>query len=337
LVRALVEGTSTGFDEKGGEKIDGTLHGHGHVKVLVATIVPQITSRGPAPWDDILRCCVVAVAKNRVVVPRNDNADKHPSIDELVAVALGASLESDRLGAIRSHAISCADCTDALRVVRGLQRTAEEWSPPEPQRAAETPGLRPARSKKGRASGSKGRRAQEAWPSLWSAWPIFVLVLLLGYWAWNTRDSGSKIPEVAVAVLVDRTPPEPPKASSLPPEVFDVIRDLRRGDCWTASVRLRGIRKKLEEDHRLRILEGASFVCAGDGPAAEAAVTPLLETYPDGEPAWIAANAFLLQGKTEKAKALLEAVSVTDSIRRERAKTLLLRLDTLPSGGFDWL
>jgi hypothetical protein len=100
---------------------------------------------------------------------------------------------------------------------------------------------------------------------------------------------------------------------------------------------LRGIRKQLDEDHRLRILEGASFVCAGDGPAAEAAVKPLLETYPDGEPAWIAANAFLLQGKTDKAIALLEAVSVTDSTRRERAKTLLLRLEALGSGGFDWL
>ena len=71
--------------------------------------------------------------------------------------------------------------------------------------------------------------------------------------------------------------------------------------------------------------------------AAVAAVAPLLETYPDGEPAWIAANAYLLQGKTDKATALLEAVSVTDSTRRERAKTLLLRLEALGSGGFDWL
>ncbi|MAY81269.1 MAG: hypothetical protein CL930_10865 [Deltaproteobacteria bacterium] len=337
LVSALVEGTSTGFEEKGGEKIDGSPWGHGRVKVFVTSIVPQITSRGPAPWEEIFQRCVLAVARKKVVALRNDDAEKHPSPDELIAVVLGTGIDPVRLQTIRSHAISCAHCTDSLRVVRGFQRIAEEWSPPEPQRGDDELRPRRLRKRKRQPKKKKGRRAQEEWPSLWAAWPVFSLFLLFGYWAWNIRGSDSKVPEVAVAVLVDRTPPAVPQASSLPPEVFDVIRDLRRGDCWTASVRLRGIRKQLAEDHRLRILEGASFVCAGDGPAAEAAVAPLLETYPDGEPAWIAANALLLQGKTERAEALLEAVSVTDSTRRERAKTLLLRIDALSSGGFDWL
>jgi hypothetical protein len=333
LVHALVEGVSSGFEEMGGEKVDGSGTGHRHVKVSAGPIAQQIMSRGPAPWREIRDRCVSVVARAKVGNLTATDEEVHPSIEDLVVVVLNRDRNPGQSGAVKDHAMACANCTDHLRVVRALQRVAENWTPA-PVEQAHAPTRPKSRVKRARRKprSSSRRNPRELWPSVWSAWPIFALFILFTHWAWKTWGVHSQTPDVEIAVLVDRTPPEAPRSQDFPAEVFDVIRDLRRGDCWTASVRLRGIRKQLPEDPRLRLLEGSSFVCAGNGAAAEAAVSPLLETYSGSEPAWIAANAALLQGKSDQARALLEMISVTDSTLRPRAETLLIRLDVLTDG-----
>jgi hypothetical protein len=169
----------------------------------------------------------------------------------------------------------------------------------------------------------------ERWPNVWEAWPILMVVVLFGGWFWGTLDIHVAPSVLKSAELVDRTPPIRPTWNHPPRGVEDVLRDLSRGDCWTASARLRGLRKSAVDADELRVLEGAAFVCAGNGKAAARAVDPLVELDFNGEATWIRANAALLSGDVDEARLLLEQAVERDTDKRRAAEALLDRLDTL--------
>jgi thioredoxin-like negative regulator of GroEL len=79
----------------------------------------------------------------------------------------------------------------------------------------------------------------------------------------------------------------------------------------------------------LRVLEGAAFVCAGNGKAAAQAVQPLVELDFNGEATWIRANAALLMGEVDEARVFLEQTIERDTDKRRSAEALLQRIDTL--------
>lgn len=171
--------------------------------------------------------------------------------------------------------------------------------------------------------------SSSGWPSIWEAWPLLLLVSLLAAWAWRTVDVRLGPTVLESAELVDRTPPRRPKWSQAPRGVEDVLRDLARGDCWTASARLRGLRKSAVDSNDLRLLEGAAFVCAGNGKAAARAVDPLVALDFSGEATWVRANAALLVGDVGTARTLLVQIVERDADTRRAAEALLVRIDTL--------
>ena len=172
-------------------------------------------------------------------------------------------------------------------------------------------------------------RVRGVWPTMWEAWPLVFLLLVGVYWGRASCSHVSEMPMKASASLVDRTPPKVPTWDKPPKGVEDVLKDLSRGDCWTASARLRGLRKSLEESRELRVLEGASFVCAGDGRAAANAVDPLLDVDFRGDALWVRANAALLMGTVVEAESYLELIIERDLDGRRDAEALLLRMSTL--------
>ena len=172
-------------------------------------------------------------------------------------------------------------------------------------------------------------RFQGAWPTVWEAWPLVFLLSIGLYWGRISCAGVSEVPLDGAAALVDRTPPKVPSWDKPPKGVEDVLKDLRRGDCWTASARLRGLRKSHEESQELRVLEGASFVCAGNGQAAANAVEPLLKTDFRGEALWVRANAALLMGSAAEAQRYLQTIIERDLDGRRDAEALLLRISTL--------
>ena len=174
---------------------------------------------------------------------------------------------------------------------------------------------------------SKSTAGQMAWPRLWEAWPLPFLVGALVVGLSGGEDAPA--PMLDSAAIVDRTPPRMPKWTMPPKEIADVLKDLDRGDCWTASARLRGVRKSQEDSPRLRTLEGALFVCAGDGKSAAAAVDPLISTDVVGEATWIRANAALLMGAVDDAERLLTVLVEKDTRWRRSSEALLIRIDTL--------
>ena len=165
------------------------------------------------------------------------------------------------------------------------------------------------------------------WPRMWEAWPLAFLTGVLVVGLAGSEDVPS--PMLESAAIVDRTPPPVPDWPAPPQDIGDVLKDLGRGDCWTASARLRGIRKSQEDSPTLRTLEGALFVCAGDGKAAAAAVDPLVPNDSVGEATWIRANAALLMGSVDDAKRLLNILVEKDTKWRRSSQALLVRIDTL--------
>ena len=167
------------------------------------------------------------------------------------------------------------------------------------------------------------------WPMIWEAWPLLFLLWLGTYWGWASCADEVEAPVEGAVALVDRTPPKAPVWKKPPKGVEDVLKDLRRGDCWTASARLRGLRKAHEESRELRVLEGEAFVCAGDGPAAASAIEPLLDTDFRGDALWVAANAALLRGSITDAQRYLQRMIDRDADRRRDAEALMRRISSL--------
>ena len=106
-----------------------------------------------------------------------------------------------------------------------------------------------------------------------------------------------------------------------------MIRDIERGDCFNAAARIRGIRRGLPDHQALRLLEGESFICVGNGPAARAAVSPLLGKIEGGRAEWIVAQAYLLEERPNQARPLLQSVISTDSGLRPQARVLLSHIN----------
>jgi len=74
------------------------------------------------------------------------------------------------------------------------------------------------------------------------------------------------------------------------------------------------------------MLEGATFVCAGDGEEALDAVLPLQGMVLGGEVAWTMARAYLLIGYPDEAREHLKQVLASDTLLKARAEVLLLRI-----------
>ena len=290
------------------------------VQIVRETLQEQ--GRSSAELKDM---CVRATALQRTTLALSLESEAHPSATQLVNHALrphGAS----GLAEVEAHLPLCAVCTDVLRTTTQLRRAAAAWSPAQEvqQPAAKA---KPVRRARRRRRPPVRRDGAHAWPSPLAAWPIALLVGLLFWWgAHRGDDVVAEESDNRFARLVDRTPPAPLHPSALPTEARDALRDLRRGDCTSASARLRSARRKNPGHTALRMLEGGAFVCVGDGAEALDAVVGLQGQVSPGELSWTLARAHLLLGQPEAAKGHLGKVIKYDSELKGRAQVLLVRV-----------
>ncbi len=287
-------------------------------------LVREALAGDAARARDLVDRCVRLCARQRVTALLAEEGGAHPSVEMLVAHGLRDRRDRGPRE-IEEHLPLCAACAEALRCVSSIRRAARTWRPEEDaQDEATDP--RPGRRRSRRAR-SRRKGPRQAWPNPLEAWPLLALALLLLWWGWPGRDGEEHFTtDSRYTPLVDRTPPEPPPPSSLPSGALDAVRDLRRGDCLAASARLRTTRRGVPTHTELRLLEGATFVCAGDGSEALEAVEPLKGKVAGGEVAWTLARAHLLLGQPEPARRYLKEVIAVDARLRGRAGALLLRI-----------
>lgn len=159
--------------------------------------------------------------------------------------------------------------------------------------------------------------------------PVAVVVLLGAGAVYQFSDDTSALkstePVRGVVGLADRSPPEVARIEDLPPAMQQVVADFGGGSCRTAAGRLRGLVRAHPDEPRLAMLEGAAWVCAGDGRKALKILEPL-STDPDLRPRprqvfWFLAQSHLLLGNAQPALAALKQAEAEDPRHRARARS----------------
>lgn len=110
-------------------------------------------------------------------------------------------------------------------------------------------------------------------------------------------------------------------SESLPEAAETGMMDLARGDCQTAAAHFRTAGRRNPDQPRIRLLEGASLLCAGDAYAAHEVLLPLSEqkTPPDLM-WWYLAQSCLLIGDASCALESLATSAEVDARHRVRAR-----------------
>jgi hypothetical protein len=184
-------------------------------------------------------------------------------------------------------------------------------------------------------------RSKERPQSALRIWlPLVVVVMVAGgaLWAFSGDEpsTSSAEPVQGVKALADLSPPEVARIEELPGQVQQVVAEFGAGDCRTAAGRMRGIVRENPDLPRLRLLEGAAWVCAGYGTKAGRILQPLSELdVTANRPRqvwWYLAQSQLLQGDAQGALESLTRAQQEDPRHRGRAKAQVAQIQAALDG-----
>ncbi len=176
----------------------------------------------------------------------------------------------------------------------------------------------------------RDRRKTERPGTLRLLFPVFVLLAAMaGLW-WVT--SGSEQMEAQADAryrkIADRNPPTVRRVSALPDGADSAVDALVSGDCITAAGLLRGIRRRSPDVARLYTLEGAAWLCAGNGQKG-IAVLDELEARGGELPRsfhWTRGQLHLLEGDGHAALLDLTEAQLRDPTHRDQAGAQIGRI-----------
>ncbi|MFT5680038.1 MAG: putative Zn-dependent protease [Myxococcota bacterium] len=146
---------------------------------------------------------------------------------------------------------------------------------------------------------------------------------------WERKEANTVSPYASLAVVAS---PRVEFSGSLPESAEAGMMDLARGDCQTAAAHFRTAGRRNPNQTRIRVLEGASFLCAGDSKEAVEVLKPLADNPdPSGELWWFLAQACLLEGDASCAMDALTTAEQSGPRYRERASRQKRQLQVLLS------
>ncbi len=278
--------------------------------VLVRAAAAEALARGGRDEDELLARVVIAaglrgVEHLRMVEPGSGSGHLPANVVVSYGVAPQA-MAGPTLAAAELHMLSCPACTAQARLVReaGLrtvraaragdagEETLSEDVPPAPQfeeegaleaaarQALEHPahgGPWPAGAKlpAGRPPGWAALASGTPfWRLAWGITILFLVALTVGVVAsrWGSRPPAASARDPSLAALA-RIPPLPvPPVPDRAPDHALAFADVEAGRCVQAATRFRKIRRQNPFDAKAWYWEGLSFLCAGRGPEAHAAL-----------------------------------------------------------------
>ena len=155
-------------------------------------------------------------------------------------------------------------------------------------------------------------------PMIRAAIPL-VIVLGLIVWVLSDREEGAISSPYADMAIVKA--PRVTFSDSLPESAESGMMDLARGDCQTAAAHFRTAARRNPDQPKVRMLEGASWLCAGNAGEARQVLEPLSED-PKAPPQtwWYLAQACLLRADADCAALALGKTVELDPRHRESAK-----------------
>jgi hypothetical protein len=317
----------------------------GEIRARLEAVVSDVVQQGAAEWTVVVTRSLWSCAGRRATAILEGVDGAHPAVHALVAAALRDPSDppTELHKAVRIHTQTCQECSAVVRVVCMMDGTGRRWRP-----ATSVSSYTSTDAGFGRTIARRGRPtpptrrgtppasgAVDTGPTRGAGraiWPVVALWVALGWWKWGPS------PEIVAAVgnryvvLVDRTPPEVPSASTLPKAAADIRRDLLTGDCFTAAARGRGIWQKHPQSDALGLLVGAALICAGNGRAAVEVLSSLGGRTPGGRVSFLLAQAHLLEGQPGTAIELLEGISEDETQVHARAENLRDQISQARSG-----
>lgn len=324
---------------------------------LTAAVAKEVMARGGDSAATLSALTLMSAARHAVEAIRHGRpmaGSAHLPPATAVAMALTPEVLPDaQREAYGRHLESCSACHEDCRLVKEAVRSAAtvshdatpaaidvavhehagEAMEAAAQAALEEMERRAPRPEPARPGGAPGRpaprRQLETAPPR-SSWTRALLPLLVlggtGAWWVSSQRRAERLATVdpSVAALADRAAPPVGAAATLPEYARAGASLLAAGDCRTAGARFRAARRSQPEDRRLWLLEGGSFVCAGDGAAALQSLELLArdrEATPEAR--WYHAQALLLTGSAGRAAEALEELSGGDDPYAQRAREQL--------------
>lgn len=333
---------------------------------ITAKVAREVMARGGDSAATLTALALMTAARHaveamRVGRPLAGSAHLPPPAVVTMALTPEAIAASSR-EAYERHLGSCSVCAEDSRLVREVVRSAATATPdtspvqideavhehasdamaeaaaaaveeidrqtgsfelrkPAPAAGAKAPAARPFRP---------AARPVEK-PSSGGLRALLPLIVLGGaaLWWWSSRrqEKLEGTVDPGIAALADRTPPSVGANEAVPEYAQAGVTALQVGDCRSAAARFRTARRAHAEDRRLWVLEGGSFVCAGDGAAARQTLD-VLAADPEATPAalWFHAQALLLTGNVGLALEALEKVADSRSPYAEQARSQRERL-----------
>lgn len=305
-----------------------------------------------------------AVQAMRVGRPMAGSAHLPPPVAVTLALT-PESIPAAQRDAYQRHLESCSGCSEDCRLVREIVRSAATAAPDstpaeldqavhetaedamaaaaeaalaevEEREAGEAPTRTlPPRNEARRAAPprpafqpSRASDADRRSLDLRALLPLLILGAAGGWWWWSRRDADRmKAVDPSISALAVRDPPKVGTGEDVPDYAKTGVNLLQHGDCRGAAARFRTARRAHPEDRRLWVLEGGSFVCAGDGAGALQTLD-VLSRDKDATPAarWFYAQALLLTGSVGPAEEALSVVAATKSPYAEKAREQLGRV-----------
>lgn len=312
---------------------------------LTGAVAKEVMARKPDSAATVTATALmvaarVAVEAIRVGRPLMETGHLSPPV--AVSIALSPeSLPTANREAAERHLAECHACSDDCRLVREVVRSASSMIRDAPRgdlnsavqdsaglesaareaANATAPERRPSRPARRTASRESSPRTSGE-SGLRGLLPLLVIAGIAGIWWWSRHREEvhkQKIPELAA--LADRTAPDVGANEKIPVYANEAVRDLRDGDCRTAAARFRSARRTHPSERHMWLLEGASWVCAGEGAEALAALDPLARdaARPPGTD-WYRAQALLLTGEVAAALDALDAVANGGTARAKQAQ-----------------
>jgi len=341
---------------------------------VTAAIAAEVMKRGAPNGAQLTAMALIVSGRHAVEELQSGRAvaeEAHLPAQSVVTYALAERGMTVRVRqAVEGHLSKCGACSDDVRILRNVVRNQEAAGEDLGQVDAEfVREAREAAPDVGPALAAQIREAQEAAtaeiaaeaverlarvparprmkvqrdprraerPSgLRLALPVLAMVAAIaGVWWFTT---GSQQIEARVddryRAVADRTPPTVRKTSSLPEGTDAAIDAMVSGDCITAAGLLRGIRRSSPDVPRLYTLEGAAWLCAGDGRKGIQVMNELesrgLELPRSFH--WTRGQLHLLEGDGHAAFLDLSEAQLRDPNHREQAGAQLGRIQAIRDG-----
>lgn len=334
---------------------------------ITATVAKEVMARGGDSAATLNAIALMTAARHaveavRVGRPLAGSAHLPPPV--AVAMALTPeALPAAQRDAMNRHLEGCSVCADDCRLVREVVRSAatssRDTSAAEIEEAVHesassamddamaaaaadvdardeqetAPATSPAQARRQAAARPPPRPkiTHEAERSGfdWRGLGVLLVLGLIGYAYWRSeqRSALQVAVDPALAALADRSPPHTAENEEVPAYAADAMALLKKGDCRTAGARFRTARRSHPEDRRLWVMEGGSFVCAGDGAAALQSLD-IIARDTDATPValWFHAQALLLTGSVGPALDALERVAASKSAYADKARAQITQV-----------